>query len=541
MQLSETERKELWAKGFNDPAWFLATFLSHWFPTEMPWVHLGIIAILTRKTEFLWNYKEHIPAIVQHFVWREDPFDDKSAAHPMFELVGDKLILTISQKTIIMLPRGFSKTTLLNGVTIWKALYLECNFAVKISESGPEAEKQLRNVKGEFETNAKIIEVFGEMKPDQRTGRKWAEDEIEATNGFIMASKGSGAQIRGMNIRGFRPDDITLDDVEDKESISTSVQRKKKLDWYLGDVVPALPRIDEEGRSSITLLGTLLSGDAMLAKLAKDPEYNTVIFGASYFDGVREVPLWPRAMSMAKIAAERASFARKGKLHLFYLEYYNRVFGGEQQVFKPEHILVPKPFDPNEYYKRALAWDPAFSNAEDADYAGQAVVGMRDKYPHYALLTINLWQGKPSDQQIDNYFNLFRTFRPRYCGVEANAQQVGYIHIMRGEMFKRKLYFEIKEIRHNSKDNKIARVEAILPPLYIAGDLVHASDIGDFLIYNGMLGDWPSGKKDGPDVAAMAIALLDPMAAMRAGEGQDLAKDEYEPLDDVFDGEWRAV
>jgi hypothetical protein len=60
--------------------------------------------------------------------------------------------------------------------------------------------------------------------------------------------------------------------------------------------------------------------------------------------------------------------------------------------------------------------------------------------------------------------------------------------------------------------------------------------------------DWPNGKRDVPDAVAMSITLLDPYAALAFevdGVGElevdNLAKDQYPPLEEVLGEDWASA
>ena len=112
-------------------------------------------------------------------------------------------------------------------------------------------------------------------------------------------------------------------------------------------------------------------------------------------------------------------------------------------------------------------------------------------------------------------------------GIESNSYQIALVHLVREEMFRRGLYFEVEEIKHTVADgNKIKRVEGILQPRAAAGYLSLHRPMPQLLE---QLLDWPAGKLDGPDVLAMAISLLDPYAAQATPDHVDLAKDVFAP------------
>lgn len=528
MSLSKLQIENELKRMLVDPVYALKMLLPNWFPDRMPWFHRGILAILTKQTGFLSAYGE-LDKIAANFVWREDPWDKTSPAKPMFTFNAEGgLDLEMAPFTLIMLPRGFSKTTLLNGVNIYSTLFRLRKFIVYISESSTHAETQLKNVAAQLVGNDLIATLFGTLRPAQGSGLTWTSDFFQTTTGISFLARGRGSQIRGQNIDAQRPDCILLDDVEDREAVQTEDQRLKTRRWFFRDVLPALPRRDPT--ASIVALGTLLHNDSLLVTLSRDPRFNVVVLGAT--DAAGE-PLWPEHMDQTKLDLERQAAALAGDLSGFYMEYFNQVRGGDDAKFRQEFFHYDLPVL-NDDFMVSMAIDPAISEKPGADYCCIAVVAMHLKSgKHYVL---DLWgkQGAKPREQVDTYFALSKKWKVKHHGVEAIAYQSALVHLLREDMFRQKHYFEISEIRHGTKKDE--RILGILQPRYSNAYVIHAKR---FPLLESQLLDFPNGKKDAPDALAMAISLLDPYAAAAADPTLDLGDDEYEPLDKVFKGGWR--
>lgn len=546
MTVPKQDIEALAARGFRDPAWFAKFFLSDWFPDEMPPVHLGLFAILTRKCEFLLDYgDEAVEWIIANFVYEETPDDPNTRLVPIFFRTPEGLGMELGKFTLVMMPRGFSKTTISNAVDIWFIVYQETRIEVKLSAAGPHAQQQLANVTQQLTGNKLIKLVFGDLKPEQRSGesnQRWSESLgiVQTSTGISIVSRGRGAQVRGLNIDGKRPDRMTFDDIEDEESVNTEEQRDKTRTWFFGDAIPALPELDPS--ATAVVLGTLRHFDALLTVLARDSEWTVIKFGALDRKGA---PIWPAMMDEAKIEDKKQHYASRGLLHVFYLEYFNEVRAPEKQKFKPEYIHVVAS-TPEMLPYRAMASDPAISAKRGAAYAAIVGVGMDDRG---SIEVLECWGkvGATPREQIDAYFDMhFKLLPPDggvlLHGVEAIAFQAALVHLIQEEMFRKakthgtSAYFEIIPITHSRTDrSKEERVEGILQPRYAARYIRHARH---FPLLEGQLLDWPNGKRDFPDALAMAVSLLDDFAGL-AGSEDVMIKDEYPPLDEVFGGDWR--
>ena len=535
-ELSPEEISTILELTYSDPVQFCKTFLDHKFPKEIPWVHRGILAIATRQTDFLVKYGD-LDKIIRHFVWKEDPDDEKSPEHPIFHPVVGKdgsivsLDLDYTKYSLLMMPRGFSKTTLVGqAVVLYYILFREKDFIVYLSETSGHSEMQLNNVKAELEGNALIKTVFGNLVPDRYDTRKWTAKMFETLTDVVVVCRGRGGQVRGLNHKGRRPDCILFDDVEDKESVKTEEQRLKTRDWMYSDVMPALPAMNEE--STIIGLGTLLHPEALLQVLMRDPEWTSMVFSAIDRDGD---PLWADNMTLEDLAKKKKSYALAGRLSSFYMEYMSTIRAEETQKFKKSFFIID-PFIRQEMIAIAQVIDPAISEEEGSDFCSIANVGMSEKG---LIGVLDTWAkvGALPREQVDMFFEMSSRNGATLHGVESIAYQKALVHLIREEMFRKHRYFEIESISHGNT-GKDERILGVLQPRYANNYVIHARRFPELETQLLDYGN-PGSKKDLPDVVAMAITLLDPYAAAAADPERDLGDDEAPPLIEVMGGDWR--
>lgn len=507
-----------------DPVLFCRYFLPEHFSKPMPWVHQGLLAILTKRTDFLWAYG-NVDKIARNFL--------DMHGQPIFVPQEKKIHLRLGRYTLVLLPRGFSKTTICGqAAVLYNILYLLCPFTFYLSESATHAKMQGSNVRRELADNPRIKRVFGELKPKMSDDEKWAEHFFETLSGMAVGAQGRGGQVRGMNHRGQRPKQILIDDVEDIESVANDTQRKKAKEWLYADVLPALPPLDSE--ATVNMLGTVLHQDALTITAMNDSRFTTVKFGCFDRDGE---PLWPAVMDRAKYDKLKTDYAKNGLLHRFYMEYDNEIKASEQAMFKLDY--VPDYYGkapPADKLQISIYCDPAISEDRRADECVISVVGMEEGG---RLWKLDEWGqiGATPRMTVDKFFELRQKWgRPRRNGVEANAYQVALVHLLREEMFRKKDYFEVEEVKHKQK--KELRIEGILQPRYASKYIYHARAFPE---YDVQLLDWPTPKrKDRADAMAGAVALLDPYAAMAAGD-TDLGEDEGPPIEQVLGGTFRSI
>lgn len=519
------KQKALARRAYADPVFFCKYFLPHIFPGPMPWFQRGILAVLTKKTDFLDRYGE-VDKIIKNFVYTDK---EGNTRHIFSRREDSSIALTLGRYTLIMCPRGSAKTSIAGiAVPLYEIVFQELRFFMYLSNAAPHSMMQLDNVKRELTDNDRITKCFGILRPERRDDEKWSERIFETTTGICMAARGRGGQVRGALHRGNRPSKIIVDDLEDIEGVATEAQRLKTRNWCYGDLEPALPKLDPNAQ--IIALGTLLHPQSQLVTWAEDPKWSVVKLAVVDVDGA---PIWPAWMEEEDIKQEKASYMRAGQIHTFYMEYFNQVRAPEGMPFKPEWFQHGFPPEDDPIMATSIYIDPAISPKRTADKTAIAVVSIAKSGKLYVRA---IWakRGANPREQIDNYFILQKRFDARRCGAESNAYQAALIHIMREEMFRKRQYFEIEPITH--KVRKTERIMGVLVPRYSAGYVQHVVPFPD--LETEML-DFRRDTDDQPDdcidAVAGAIALLDPHAAQAAGE--DLTEDVYKPIEEEI-GEW---
>lgn len=560
LQVSAEQIEILASKCYRSPVEFARVFLPDWFPTKMPWVHRGMLAIFKRRTDFLLDFGEE--------EWRDETaewtvkdlekiltnFIEEGSGRPIFRLEQDdaghmSVLLDVKQSVCVIMPRGSSKTTLVNLDNLHDLLFQEEDFFLYVSESGPHAQRQLGTIKAELEdndgvpTNELLNLVFGNHKPSRQSPLKWTEEYIETLRGVMVGAVGRGGQVRGFGKRAKRPGKIMFDDIEDEESVASDTQRKKDKHWFFNAARPAKRK--HTGRDIVT--GTLLHTDAILNQCVKSSEFTAIRFGAIDRQGEA---LWSWWMDLEAIEESRLAAATVGELQGWYLEYMSEWRDDESSAF-PESKLIYVHKDLERFVGIALAMDPAISEKKKSAMCAFAVAGIEAGGHKHVLETFGK-VGMDPTEQIEKFFELhFRWLRHlppemQKHGIEAIAFQRVLIPMVRMKQVEfsqphtlsdgtrmpgwgTQAYFEVLPIFHG-RTEKTARIKGIMKPLIWAGQVSfetrHAATHTQFT-------DFPNGSLvDIPDVCAMAIALLDPYVTLGLGEDADaeLEKDTLPPI-----------
>lgn len=567
IHITTKEVEELAARCYASPVEFGRVMLPDWFPRKMPWVHRGIWALLKGRGDFLLDFGPE--------VWRDEKaewtvadlekiltnFKDEQTKRPIFSLsldpVGENgplrvphIVIAAKRSIAVMMPRGSSKTTLINADNLHEALYHDEDFFLYVSETGDHAARQLATVKGELEdfdgvpANELINLVFGNKKPPRNSDKKWTELYAETLDNVMIGAVGTGGQIRGFGKRAKRPGKITFDDLQDEDSVDSETQLAKDKRWFFRAARPAKRK--HTGRDII--LGTLLHEQAIMNLCIKHPEFTAVRFGVIDAQGDA---LWPWWMDLEAIEASKLAAASVGELSGWYMEYMSEFHSDDAQMF-PESKMIYVAKSLNDFIGISLVMDPAISEKQGSAMCAYGVAGIENG-GHKHVLDFYGEVGMDPAKQMEKYFELHY----RWCahlppeqqkhGIEAMAYQRALIPLIRAMMVEEskkhgmKAYFEILPIFHG-KTAKMTRVQGILKPLIWAGHLSFQERFPDLA---SQFASWPKGLLDGPDVCAMAIAQLDPFVMLGLGENDndvqaELERDTQPSLYSVVGGDFRV-
>jgi len=536
--------EEACAKGAYDPAYWLRFFLRHWFPSPFPPFMLGIIALHTKQVEWLNDYPDAHEFLLNEFKYSADPDDPTSIELPVFQLNSEgKIIMVCGDHLNEIIPRGFSKTTLLNGLNLRESCTDGKLFLVYISKSAEHAEAQLGNCKMEFETNELLRLAYGKLVPDRSDPERWGAKMIQLLNGAIFVARGRGGQVRGLNYRARRPNRIVLDDVEDDGTVDSPTVRKATEDWFYSAVEKAGQlmdgAVDEEWAQQplqITNLGTLLGHQCLMMTLSKDPSFSTVRFGAKLdpLNDKDERMLWSYKMSYATYIREKRRHQKLGKSAHFAREVDSTIRSSDESIFPL--IFVREGALIGDFVARSMFLDPAISERKDADDCALIVAGRK---PNGHLWFLDEWGGigKTPREKVDAFFEYHAKWKCTHHGIETQAYQKALMFLMREEMAQKQYFFHIEGVRRGSDEVKETRIVGMLSPRYSNGFIKHLRPLPGL---EGNLLDWPNGGKDYADAAASALVLLGESQMLAIPE-EALGKGDYAPLPTSLPPAFRSV
>ncbi len=383
-------------------------------------------------------------------------------------------------------PRGFGKTTNIQGCISFACANGMDDFIVLIEKSFNEASEVLEAVREEFKTNDEILRIYGDMTKINVKGKE--QDNIRDSigdffiNGVRLRAKGFEAPIRGMKSRHSRPTRIILDDVESDEHIDNVDQRRKYLNNYTKGVIPAVD--NEVGK--IKMFGTILHDDSLLNVLIN--EHDGKIYRA--WDKDKKL-LWPSKWPVDKLEQKRKEMRISDKGDAgFYQEYFNEPISDEDQIFRKEMFRYFNDDDLKKVKQKShrtyTIVDPAISKKETADFTAVVTV-LVDYMNRIYILEITRERLNPLET-IKVIFAHYERWQPIFVGIETTAYQKAlkyFIEEKKREESSSVQTMQIREIKPTI--DKVTKIKKLQPKYGIANVYHNVSDPNTIILEQELL------------------------------------------------------
>lgn len=374
---------------------------------------------------------------VHAYLWNEDQeeWDRLSEFHYSISERLQSLIIDHKNEkthTCYVSNRGSAKSFWASfAFPLWCIAYKHTKNILLVTSTGPLGKSFLRDITTFLENDDRFIRDFGNLVGD----KVWNSSQIWCANGITMSVKGSGMDVRGTKMDGFRPTMIICDEILSEANSSTSEQRHKIEDWFNKVVMPA-----GEKNCNVFIVGTILNDACLLFKMLTDSQYSD--FYTKKYQAVKsfsESPLWDEWFDIrvnlenqnrlsdsdkfyhghreemlkgTKVLWDRSDDAYyeliKERIRIgedaFATEYQNDGVLEENREIK-EEWLERAQYDPAELPEITdvfIGIDAAATANRKSDDSAITVLGKDANNQYYVLET---WNGKkPIDQVIDQIF-----------------------------------------------------------------------------------------------------------------------------------------
>lgn len=420
-----------------------------------------------------------------------------------------------TDQKVIILPRGFGKSTIFNKIEAFNRAWLyEKKFIIIVSENAKKAKSFLKDIK-------RIVDRAHDKKMDVHRGETWNDNTIEImfdtgpktkkpTRMCQISAFGAGEDPRGYVSDNNRPDLIIVDDFESRESVKKEELRAKNEEYFFQDLLPAL-----EPGGDVWVLGTIMHEAQLLSKLSKMPEeWDCIRLGC--FDD-KGNSIWPSRFPKEKLLKIKARYERIGLVNAFPNEYLNIPQNDSKKLFKREYF---------KYFKRVVYSEKietrSFANAlESTNIVVQEPIGIelmdREIIPWnelYITTTMDLASKRGKDKTVihtrahdskGRRFNIdisaghwnpferaieamrvYLQFRPSLFGIEKASMQNDFFYTMDVAQKEFDIRVPVDELRHGNVDKNIRIAQ--MQPGYVAGLVYHNAADPNTIILEAQLG-----------------------------------------------------
>ena len=305
--------------------------------------------------------------------------------------------------------RGCAKTSMAKIKRIKRTVFRLHRFVAIVGETVEQATERCAEIRAEFESNARLICDFGDL----RSLAPWEFGYFKTSNGVTYRSFGWRSRFKGRRSEGNRFDDVYVDDYEDSQTRYNLDIVKKKYLRLKGDLLGATNLKDYW----FTFVGNYFSTFSVLHDLKNDPEVLTYKF---LIDQTGDcVPNWPGRYSRDDLLQLKRTM---GSLS-YAIEIMQQPRDEDEQVCKDVWFKEWRNADWDaKPHTRVGYLDPSMKNKESGDY--KAIVCIRFHRDPYRVLTDRVWIRRVSvDEMVNMIFKIYKEEKLDVLGIEANNVQ----------------------------------------------------------------------------------------------------------------------
>lgn len=406
-----------------------------------------------------------------------------------------------AEYVMLVMPRGFGKTTTAQMLCLHEALYQQAKFILFVGSTAERALEKVEDLKKELEENDRIRALFG----DQVNPKHWLKGDIQLNNGVIIKSKGAGQSLRGVKVGAHRPDLIVIDDLENDELGGSREQCDKLHNWLYRTLFPSAVRRGKRVR----MMGTIIESESLITRMIDEAGDRWKIWKIGQLNDKGE-SIWPAYMSTEEILALKKEYEDVGQLAAWYREYQSTIVADDASPLPHDKIKVfPRIDNPlrakDQFSQIIVSHDPAISTNPKADRTAIFVVGFKGAEVH--VLDGHRQIGMPPEEQTRKALEFAAQWRAPICLYESVAFQ----EALRYSFDAQKLTFlwqpQVVPIRPPRNKSKQLRIEHAIRPRLFNGNF-HVAEHLVSMLKEEMV-PFPAGKRDCLDSIAQAISYQD--------------------------------
>ncbi len=332
------------------------------------------------------------------------------------------------------------------------------NFIVIIKQNQRMASAKLKDLIAEYEANPLIKHNLVKIREESdRAFSVDVKDRDGKTVNVRIEAYGKGSGIRGLSNQDRRPSIVILDDIQDKDDSRSETIMAADWDWFLSD-------IKFLGKTSrIFMIGNNLGEKCVIERCMQNADelgYKSIRVPVIE----NGVPTWAEKDSLESIEAEKASFAKMGKLDIWYAEKMCQAVAEQNRVFLEDDFRYYSPAWKDDLIKRSNVFacmDPASSTNPESCYRAITVTAV-DADNKWFLLNVRYGRWD-SAEMVNIIFDVVRQYGLRDFCVEKGWWEQVMRPFLTAEMKRRNVFFNVVPMEHAKRGSKLERIKLLQP------------------------------------------------------------------------------
>ncbi len=442
-------------------------------------------------------------------------------------------------------PRMSAKSTFVSCIyVLWSICYAKEKYIILISDIQDQADKLLKHVKDELESNQFLCESFPEacLREDEARTKVWTKNKIETKNGVRVEAYGTFGKVRGQRHKQYRPTLIILDDIENDENTQSPRQMTDLDNWFNNAILLG------NDRPNIVLVGTIHTYGCLLAKYTQQNQtgwtkkiYKSIIQPAS------NQPLWERWKAIYKGEHSYGSDESDKAAREFFEDNKKEMIQGAVVLWPEQedyYALMKLIMDTSETYfnrekqnepidtstsifkwDKIRYWDDEFKNEEElrsaykgsltyhlacdpslgrpqGDYTAIIVLAKHTETKRVFVLVADI-EKRPPNKTIEVIIELAVIYPFKTVMVETVQFQDFLADEVRDRAAKREIDLTLVKVLHSGTSKK-ARIESLEPGINNGRIMFSRKGQGMLIQQLKYFPNWAND--DGPDALEMAVS-----------------------------------
>jgi hypothetical protein len=311
------------------------------------------------------------------------------------------------------LPRGFGKTIMLKLIVLYTIFFTDRKFILIVCNTQDLAENFLADVIDALDS-PNIRSLFGNWRNALEKDTLDLKKFHFRGRPVIIAARGAGTSLRGINMKYVRPDFIIMDDMQSKEEAESPVEAARTFSWMLGTLMKAAA----PERCLYVFVGNMYPfPGSILKKLKNASSWLSFITAAILEDGKS---IWEELKPVDELLAELENDTELGHPEIFYAEVMNDENAGVKHGLDITLIKdAPEHFVDEQAFAGFVVIDPSVGKRKSDDVAIGAFL-VHDEKPMFRALEAGKFDPK---ETVKRTLTMCLEWQIRVIFVEAVAYQ----------------------------------------------------------------------------------------------------------------------